>query len=399
MPLPPGPSAPAAIQFAERLTSPLGYLRKNANRFGDAFTGRFPGAPPWVFLSSPGMIRDLFTGDPDVLLGGKSNAALLPVLGSSSLLLLDGKDHVRQQITLDVILRVVFGVRHGEAARELRAALLELITIGSSYLLLFRRRRSEGALSPFRRVVQKLDRLDRVIVGEIERRRAAADLGVRTDVLSLLLSARDEAGASLTDAELRDELATTLLAGYETTSTMLAWVVFAVLAHPYALASLLSELKAVVGASPFQPAHAARLEFLDATLKEALRIYPPVIAVGRVLQRPANIGGLDLPEGVLALATIWLAHRRRESYPAPDVFHPERFLNGKIDPYAWLPFGGGARRCLGMAFALYEAKIVLAELLHSSRLRLEPGYLPRVTRRGVTLAPRDGVRVVLDRMP
>jgi cytochrome P450 len=211
----------------------------------------------------------------------------------------------------------------------------------------------------------------------------------------MLIDARDEAGEPMTDGELRDELVTLLVAGHETTATALAWAFHLILAHPDVLARLQAELRAA-GGEPLPTARVAKLEYLDATVKEALRLQPIIPLVGRRLERPMRIGGQDLPAGVIAAPCIYLAHRRPDRWPDPERFTPERFLGARPTPYEFLPFGGGVRRCLGMAFALYEMKIVIAEVLSRSALKTAPGYTAHVVRRSVTLAPSEGMPVVVE---
>jgi cytochrome P450 len=212
----------------------------------------------------------------------------------------------------------------------------------------------------------------------------------------MLLAARDEQGRAMTDEELRDEMMTLVLAGHETSATTLAFAFHHLLANPAAARTLMDEL----GDAPVAPEQAAKLEYLDAVIKETLRLTPIVAAVVRYLTKPARIGGVDLPADVTAAANIYLAHRRPDVWPEPEAFRPERFLGKKVDPYHYFPFGGGTRRCLGMAFATYEMKIVLARVLSRVSLRSAARGAARMVRRGITFAPEGGVRVVaLSRRP
>jgi cytochrome P450 len=222
----------------------------------------------------------------------------------------------------------------------------------------------------------------RELMKVVAARRAANDPS-RTDILSLLLSARDEEGKPLTDDELRDELLTMLLAGHETTATALSWTFACILQHPEVEERL----------------RTGEPEWLDAVIKEALRLRPILPDVVRKLKAPMTVAGYEIPEGANLMPTIYLAHRNPEKFPEPERFKPERFLGAKVDPYAWLPFGGGIRRCIGMAFALYEMKIVVAEIIRRTRLSLADPHI-RVVRRTITLAPSGGTRVVLrERLP
>jgi cytochrome P450 len=304
-----------------------------------------------------------------------------------------------QGITLDVILRAVFGLDEGPAKSELRAALLELLNLGANPQLLLAAQQANGdGASPAARFLAVRERVDRSLFDEIAARRQAEAQGRlvdRTDILSLLVQATYDDGRPLEDQALRDELMTMLLAGHETTATALAWAVSHVLGHPEVRVRLLEELRDVEPA--LDPQRVTRLEYLDAACRETLRLTPIVPLVGRRLTRPMRIGSQDLPAGVVAAPCIYLAHRRADRWPEPTRFRPERFLESKPTPYEFLPFGGGVRRCLGMAFALVEMKLVLAEVLSRIELRAAPGYQVRVVRRSVTLAPSEGMPVVAER--
>jgi cytochrome P450 len=397
-----------------------------------------PGRPPLVLFSHPDAIRDIFTGDPDDLHAGESNAIFEPLLGRHSLLLLDGGEHLRERrlvqppfhgermvayravmqdiarraidawpvghgfaiqpemqgITLDVILRTVFGLDEGPRMTALRRELVELLAVSSNPQLLLAALQTGGGAPPrgaSARPLETRKRVDQLLLAEIARRRARPE-DDRTDVLSLLLAARDEDGAPLSDQALRDELVTLLVAGHETTATALAWAVHHLLVHPDVRARLADEVRGID-----DPLALSRLDWLDAVAKETLRLTPIVPMVGRRLTRPLTIGGHALPTGVIAAPSIVLTHRRPERWPDPDRSAPERFLDAKPTPYEFLPFGGGVRRCVGAAFALYEMKIVLAEVVRRVELELQPGYEVRVVRRSVTLAPSDGMPVVVAR--
>jgi len=438
--LPPGPTAPPLLQAMRWIQWPMPFLDECAKRFGDTFTLRLPGAPPLVMFSHPDAIKAIFTGDEDALRAGEANYRLEPILGQHSLLILDGAEHLRERrllqppfhgdrmlaygtvirdiaaaavvrwpvghpfalhpemqgVTLDVILRTVFGLDEGPAKRELRAGLTELLTIGSNPQLLLAVQQANGnGASAAARFVAARTRVDRQLFGEIAARRAA-DVDGRSDILSLLVRATHEDGSPLGDQALRDELMTMLLAGHETTATSLAWAVSHLVSNDRVRRRLLEELHGI-GPAPLDPQRVTRLEYLDAVCRETLRLTPIVPLVGRRLMEPMTIGGIELPAGVVAAPCIYLAHRRPERWPEPERFRPERFLESKPTPYEFLPFGGGVRRCLGMAFALVEMKIVLAEILSRVELRAAPGYQVRVVRRSVTLAPAEGMPVVVER--
>ena len=438
--LPAGPDAPPLFQALRWVQWPLPLMDECAARFGDVFTLHLPSSPPIVMFSHPDAIKTIFTGDEEDLRAGEANFRLEPILGRQSLLLLDGKEHLRERrllqppfhgdrmlaygavmrdiaaeavgrwplgrpfaihpemqgVTLDVILRTVFGLDEGPTKRDLRAALLALLTIGSNGQTLLAAQQSNGnRAGAAARFFAARERVDRLLYTEIVARRRA-DVTGRADILSLLAQATYEDGAPLTDEALRDELMTMLLAGHETTATALAWAVSHVLADAEVRARLASELRDA-GPAPLDPQRVTKLEYLDAVCRETLRLTPIVPLVGRRLTRPMTIGGVDLPAGVVASPCIYLAHRRPDRWPEPTRFRPQRFLESKPTPYEFLPFGGGVRRCLGMAFALVEMKIVLAEVLSRAEMRAAPGYQVRVVRRSVTLAPSEGMPVVMER--
>jgi len=438
--LPPGPDAPPLFQALRWVQWPLPLMDECAARYGDVFTLRLPQSPPIVMFSHPDAVKTIFTGDEEDLRAGEANFRLEPILGRQSLLLLDGKEHLRERrllqppfhgdrmlayapvmrdiavaaverwplgrpfaihpemqgITLDVILRTVFGLDEGPAKRDLRSALFELLAIGSNGQTLLAAQQSNGARTgAVARFFGARERVDRLLYAEIEARRRA-DVAGRADILSLLIQATYEDGTPLEDHALRDELMTMLLAGHETTATALAWAVSHVLANGSVRDRLAAELRGAGGALD-DPQGVTKLEYLDAVCRETLRLTPIVPLVGRRLTRPMTIGGVDLPAGVVASPCIYLAHRRPDRWPEPARFRPERFLESKPTPYEFLPFGGGVRRCLGMAFALVEMKIVLANVLSRVEMRPAPGYQVRVVRRSVTLAPSEGMPVVVER--
>ena len=443
--LPPGPRLPALVQFLHSAFRPTAFLEECSRRFGDPFTLRIPGRPPLVMFSDPEAIREIFTGDPERLCAGQANDLLAPMLGQHSLLLLDGARHLRerrlmlppfhgermqaygrvmreiadrsidawpvgrpfpihermQAITLDVILRTVFGLDEGVQLDRLRERLRRLMAFVSGtlgvLLLIPWLQRDLGPLTPGGRFARLAGEIDTILFAEIARLRSEGVAG-REDILSMLIAARDEDGQPMSDQELRDEMVTLLLAGHETTATSLAWAFHRLLGRPDVLGKLRAELGAVAGDGPLEPEHVARLEYLDAVVKETARLNPVVPNVGRRLQAPMRIGGHDLPAGVVASPCIYLTHRRPDLWPDPARFDPERFVGARPNPYAFFPFGGGVRRCLGAAFATYEMKVVLAEVLARVELRAAPGYRVRTVRRTVTLAPSGGMPVVVERV-
>ncbi len=437
--LPPGPKRPRLFQTLDWVRRPIPIMRKYAQEYGECFTLRWLNTPPIAFFSDPVAIQQIFTASPEDALAGRANVILKPILGKNSVLLLDGARHKRErkllmppfhgermrlygetmreiadrsidtwpvgqpfpihqhtrEITLDIILRTVFGVDEGALLQKLRSLLIEFLRlVGHSPLLLVRWLQINlGPLTAWQRISQLGREIDAVLHEQIAQRRAAAQNG-RTDIMALLIEARDEDGQPLSAQELRDEMLTMLLAGHETTATSLAWVMHHLLQHPDILEKVHAELRSVVGGGPIRAEHVSELTYLDATIKETARLNPIVPVVARYLARPARIGEYDLPAGWVAAPCIYLTHRRPDLWPKPETFQPERFIGKRVDPYTFFPFGGGVRHCLGAAFATYEMKIVLAQILSRVSLRPVPGHTVRVIRRSITFAPSDGMPVI-----
>jgi cytochrome P450 family 135 len=427
--LPPRPDLGRINMSVGFVLWPARFLDACQAKRGDFFT-LHPQTGRWIVVTSdPATIKEVFTGDPNLLYAGAGNIVLQPILGSRSVLLLDGPEHLRQRrlmlpsfhgermrvyadvmraaaeraisqwprgrrfdvlpsmqaITLEVILRAVFGITEPERLKEMGGALrsvLDTVASRRRVLSLALTAGRTGPLSPWGRFVAARRRADELLHAEIEARRREGD-AERDDVLSLLLAARDEDGRALSDEELRDELMTLLVAGHETTATALAWTLERLARHPRALAGVVAEQRA------------GGEELLDATIKETLRLRPVVPAVVRQLQAPMTFGGWDLPAGVHIGPSIYLLHRRADLYPDPLAFRPERFLERSYGTYEWIPFGGGVRRCLGASFALFEMRIVLATLLERVELQPSRGAGEAVARRAITFAPARGGRIAV----
>lgn len=438
--LPPGPSWPAPVQIALWLYRPYQLLRHCRRHYGPTFSLELARNYRIVVVTEPDPIREVFTGPPEVMFAGHANEPLRPVVGENSLLLLDGERHLRerrlllppfhgermhrygevmreltaremarwplgrpfpihppmQSITLDVILRTVFGVDEGAQMDEVREAVTELADAFSPTTMVPALQIDLGARSPWGRFVRARERADVLLYRQIATRRAEG-AGGRDDILTLLLDARYEDGSAMSDRELRDELATLLAAGHETTATALPWTLHYLSRNPDVQARVHEELDRVAGEGPIDPKAANDLAYLDAVIKEAMRLRPVISAVGRVLQEPRRIAGWDLPAGILVSPSIYLAHRDPEVWPDPERFDPTRFLDTRVSPYAYLPFGGGVRRCIGLAFAHYEMRIVLATVLSKLRVDPVPGLRVRPQRRGVSIAPSKQMPVVLSR--
>ena len=444
--LPPGPRTPGWWQSLRFALWPYASVAMGARRWGERYTVPAFGQPgKMVIFTDPEGIKDIFTADGDDLRAGEAAAPILgPILGAHSILLLDGERHHRerrlmsppfhgermhvygrlmreiadrvidrwplgrpfpihhemQAITLDVILRAVFGVDEGATFTRVREHVERFVAQANGpsapFIALKPFQIDLGRWTPWGRFVRNRDAIRAILLEEIARRRAEGTAG-RSDILSLLVDARDEAGAPMSDAELLDEMFTLLMAGQETTATSLAWVFYHLLRHPGALANLRAELARVVGSGPVEALHLPQLEYLDAVTKESARLPPVATNVMRRLHAPARIGGLDLPAGVSVSASIYATHHRPDLWPDPESFLPERFLGTRPSPNTFFPFGGGVRRCLGAAFATYELKMVLAEVLSRVDLRIAPGYRMRPVLRAITVAPSRGVPVVMER--
>jgi cytochrome P450 family 135 len=292
-----------------------------------------------------------------------------------------------QAITLEVIMRAVFGIEDAARLREVRPLIGRLVAMtlgpGAAMLPFVGRFGRRTKWVPWARFQRAVDSVDEVLFEEIRRRRRDSSATDRDDVLSMLLQTRDEVGDGLTDAELRDELITLLLAGHETTATAAAWTIELLLRHPQPLQRLREDLAA------------DRTAYLDAAIKEALRLRPVVPAVGRRLAQPVILDGHRLPAGINVSPAIYLLHRRPDSFPDPDLFRPERFLEQAPDGYQWIPFGGGTRRCIGASFAMLELRIVLSEIMRQLDLALVDKRPERIRSRAVVFVPARGVRVRL----
>jgi cytochrome P450 len=414
-------------QLLEFTLRPLPFFERCLREHGDLFTLNLAGLGRFVMVTTPELVKQVFTADAAELTAGSANHIIEPLVGPRSVILLDGPEHLRQRrllmpplhgermhayarvmaeateavmarwpegrpfalhphmqaITLEVIMRAVFGVENPALA----ALLVRLLDPPPAIFAFVPQLQKDWPLSPFRAFLRVRAQVGAELRALIDERRRDPDAGARTDVLSLLLAARDESGAPMTDDELCDELITMLVAGHETTATALSWTFALLLDHPEVAARLTGELP---GADP------AKHDYLDAVVKESLRLRPIIPDVVRETRVPYRLGDHELPVGVYVTPFIFGVHRRPDVYPEPERFRPERFLGVKNDPYTWFPFGGGIRRCLGMAFALYEMKIVLATVLAHAKLR-RSGPPVRVVRRTLTFAPSGGTRVVLER--
>jgi cytochrome P450 len=423
--LPPGPGGGPLVS-AGWIFRPLPLLERWRARYGSTFTVKIAQEPPWVVLSDPEDVRAVFQGDPDVLHAGEGNQILLPMLGHHSVLLLDGARHLRQrrlmlppfhgermqrhvgtmaeatrdeverwpvgepfalhphmqEVTLEVIMRVVFGEHDAARARPLREGIKAFLEFSTDWKIFVRMAmRGPERLKDARWFRAAMDPVDREIHAVIDRRREEGGLAERDDVLSMLLESRHEDGSAMGDDELRDELMTLLVAGHETTATALAWALERLVRHPEMLDRLRSGDE----------------DYLDAVVTETLRRRPVLPLVLRKLTQPWELNGRLLPAGVAVSPNIHLVHHNPDVYPDPFAFRPERFLGVKPGTYEWIPFGGGTRRCIGASFALTEMRTVLREVVRAVELRPADPAPERVARRAITWTPSRGAAVVAAR--
>jgi cytochrome P450 len=428
-PLPPGPRAPRVVQTMRWWARPVPFFERCRARYGPRFTVRLVGAPPFVLLADPDEVKQVFTAPADVLHPGSGARVLEPLIGRNSVILLDEDAHLTQRrlmlpafhgeqvarlaevmsevaaaeverwprdervalhprlqaLTLEIILRTVFGLDEGARLERLREHLTNVLAVGTSPVsLLAPLQRDLGPRSPWHRFLRTREAVDAELFGLIDERRAQPGDG--DDVLSLLLGARHEDGSPMSAQELRDELMTLLVAGHETTASQLAFAFERLVRTPDVLARLAREVASGDGDA-----------YVTATVQETLRRRPVLPnAAPRLVMEEVEVGGWRYPPGVCLVPSAYLVHHDAAIYPEPYAFRPERFLDHPPGTYTWIPFGGGRRRCLGAAFATVEMKIVLRTVLERASPRLAgDGKLELSRRRSITLSPREGAEVVL----
>ncbi|WP_009632703.1 cytochrome P450 [Synechocystis sp. PCC 7509] len=436
MKLPDGPKTLPFIQMLQWISNPLEFMDNCSQRYGDCFTVRLANFKPMVFFSNPQAIEQIFTSNLGQFDSGRANSVLQPWVGDKSLLLLDGRSHQRQrklltppfhgdrmksygemicniteqvistwqidkpfsvrsamqEISLSVILQTVFGLQEGDRTEKLKRLLTSLLDMTSSplssSLVFFKALQQDlGAWSPWGRFVRQRAQIDEIIYAEICDRRQHPDSS-RVDILSLLMSAIDENGEPMSDVELRDELLTLLVAGHETTASALTWALYWIHHLPEVKSKLLDDL-ATVGNLDFNAI--AKLPYLNAVCQETLRIYPiAMLAFFRIANAPINIMGQEFEPETVLTPCIYLTHHRLDLYPEPNQFKPERFLERQFSKSEYIPFGGSNRLCIGMAFALYEMKLVLATVMSRYSLAISGNQTVKPVRRGITLAPSGG---------
>jgi cytochrome P450 len=443
MQLPNELQTPALLQTLKLIANPTTFLDNCAAKYGEIFTTRVLGlnSPPVVFFSNPEAIQESFAIPAKDLDFRKATHVFEPLFGSQSIVLKEGREHNSQRqlllppfhgermksygdkicqitqqvtknwgktgiipihkfmpdITLQIILQVVFGISPGERYQQLKemlSSLLEDITTPwySSLFFFPLLQKDLGVWSPWGKYLRRREEIDKLIYAEIAQIRLENDAS-RTDILSLLMSARDENGGQMTDEELRDQLVSLLLLGYETTAGVLAWLFYLIYSHPKVRWKLQAELNSIENTAKAETI--TQLPYLTAVCQETLRVHPiALICTPRMVKDAVEMAGYKFPSGTVLVPCIYLAHRREESYPEPKKFLPERFLNQKFSPYEYLPFGGGYRGCIGSAFSIYEMKLVLATIMSRFHLELADKRPVRPVRRGITIVPSGGVRMV-----
>lgn len=426
--LPPGPRLPRYLQSVLYLKFREWFLPMMHRRYGDVFSLRVPPyADNLVVYTRPEHIKEIFAADPKALHAGEGNQILSLVMGEHSVLLTDEDEHARMRsllmpaftraalvgyrdmialvarehiarwqtrssisgldsmnaLTLEVIIRVVFGVTDFKLKAELINRLQDIVNLqpvilaGVPYPALKR-------LNPWKHFSENQSAIDNLLYREIASRRTVSDLNARTDVLSRLLQAKDTSDGSLTDAELRDQLITLLLAGHETTAAALSWTLWELGKNP-------DIQDQVVFA-----ADSGDDRYLEAVFKEGMRRHTVIASTARKLTTPAEVGGWRLPAGTVVNTSILLAHAREQAHPDPADFRPSRFLDGSVAPNTWLPFGGGARRCIGSGFAITEAVVILQEIFrHFTVTPAKPSRVEQSTVRNITTVPKHRARLRL----
>ncbi|MGV0107018.1 cytochrome P450 [Nostoc sp. DSM 114160] len=437
-------STPALLQTLQLIAEPTKFLENNAAKYGDIFTVKVMGlkSPPIVFFSHPQAISDCFAIPAQKLDFQKATHVFKPLFGENSIVFQEARSHQQQRqlllpafhgdnlksygqaicqiteeitqnwtsgtnicihklmsnITLEIILQVVFGITHGARYQQLKeqlSSLLEDVTKPwySSLFFFPSLQKDLGAWSPWGIFLKRREQIDKLIYAEISERRWQND-PARTDILSLLMSAYDVNGQQMTDEELRDQLVSLLLLGYETTSGVLAWIFYLIHSHPKVKHRLMQELNTLNNLT--NPETIAQLPYLTAVCQETLRIHPiALICTPRMVKDRVEIMGHKFTSETVLVPCIYLAHRRAETYPESEQFRPERFLNQKFSPYEYLPFGGGYRGCIGAAFSMYELKLVTAIILSRFELSLTDKRPVHPVRRGITIVPSGGVKMVV----
>ncbi|MEL4896667.1 cytochrome P450 [Crocosphaera sp. Alani8] len=443
MTLPPTISTPQTLRLFKLIFYPLDYLENYYQKYGEIFT--FSKSDPlFVYISNPQGIKEILTTDKSNFKSAAGGGFLATLLGDNSLLFLQGERHQRerrlltppfhgerlksyanliysiseevteklavnkafnvreimQEITLKVILKAVFGITEGERYEELQNLLKSWLSFfdspANAMIIFFPFLQKDwGKWSPWGRFLQIKSKIKQLIYSEIQERRQQENYA-GTDILTLLMLAKDEEGNQMSDQELQDELITLLIAGHETTASSLTWALYWIHYCPEVEEKLRSHFSNLDEFTDLL--QLIKLPYLDAVCKETLRIYPVVLTTFlRISQTPLEIMGYQFKPGTLFAPAIYLVHHREDIYPNSKQFRPERFLERQFSPYEYFPFGGGSRRCIGMELAKMEMKIVLFAILSKYRLKLCSSRPLKPVRRGLTVAPPSNFKMILDK--
>lgn len=441
----PGPKTLSTIQVLNWIFRPMPYMVECAKKYGDLFALKLQSdLPPLIFVHSPEAIQQMLSNDQKELEApGELNSIFEYLLGKNSVITLSGKAHQRerqlimppfhgermrtysklienittkvfaqqeknqffnvrnitQDITLQVMIEAVFGIYEGERALKLKYLLCEVLEQASSplrvsFLYLPKLKEIFGVSEIWKRYIQKKEQADQLIYQEIKERRENFD-PQRTDILNLLMSARDENNQPMTDVELKDELMTLLVAGHETTATAISWAFYWIHKLPEVREKLLAELDTLE--ENYDSSAVFKLPYLTAVCNETLRIHPVgMLTFPRMVKEPISLGGYQLEPGTILLGSIYLVHHREDIYPEPEKFKPERFLEKQFSPYQFLPFGGGSRRCVGLAFAQMEMKLILAKVLKTWSMKLVNTQEVKPKRRGLVTGPNAPINLTIE---
>jgi len=441
----PQPKEISIIQVLNWIFRPMPYMMECAKNYGDVFALKLQGnLPPMLFVHSPEAMQKVLSNDQKELEApGDINSIFQYLLGKNSVISLSGKEHQRQRqlimppfhgermrtyaelienitikvfnqqpknqsfnirditqdITLQVMMEAVFGIYEGERAEKLKHFLCEILEQGSTpwrviFLYFPKLKETFGISEIWKRQMKKQEQADQLIYQEIRERRENFDPD-RTDILNLLMSAQDENGQVMTDVELRDELMTLLVAGHETTATAISWAFYWIHKLPEVREKLLAELDSL--GENYDSNTVFKLPYLTAVCNETLRIYPVgMLTFPRMVKTPISLCGYQLEPGTVVIGSIYLTHHREDIYPEHEKFHPERFLEKQFSPYEFLPFGGGARRCIGLAFAQMEMKLILAKVLKTWSMKLVNTDEIKPQRRGLVTGPNGPINLVIE---
>lgn len=434
-------TTPRWWQLMNWIADPIEFQNKYSRKYGDIFSMQLSGIGSSVIIGNPQAIQELFSQDSKFDIG-RANELAEPLIGKNSLMMMDGSRHRRerkllmpafhkekiqvyaqqivhiteqitskckvgesfivrstmQKVSLEIILQVVFGLSQGKRYEQLKPLLTDWLDmtdspLRSSMLFLNFLQKDWGNWTPWGKMKQRQRQVYDLLQAEIQERRSNSD-NTGNDVLSLMMAVQDENGQAMTDAELADELITILFAGHETTATTLSWAFYQIYQNPDIIEKLQQELKSL-GENP-NPLEIAKLPYLSAVCQETLRMYPVLpVLFPRIAKSPVKIAGIEFDAETTFMPSVYLVHYRKDLYPNPEKFQPQRFLERQYSSCEYFPFGGGSRRCLGYTLAQLEMKLVLATVISKYQLASLDDKPVKIQRRGFTLAPTGGVKMLM----